>query len=88
MWLKLGDDYFNTDQISVIRPVDDGEQTVIFTSGQSAIDGGFLLDLPTEEVFRAVQNVRLMELAEMMADRDEAPEPEPELSEPEPDETA
>ena len=87
MWLKLGDDYFNTDQISVIRPVDDGEQTVIFTSGQSAIDGGFLLDLPTEEVFRAVQNVRLMELAEMMADRYEEPEPsEPEP--PEPDETA
>lgn len=84
MWLKLCDTYFNTDQISVIRPVDDGdEQTVIFTPGQSAIDEGFLLDMPTDEVFELIQNVRLMELAQMI-DTDTEPEPEPE---PEPDTT-
>ena len=67
MWILLGDDYFNTDAMAVIRPVDDGEdQTIIFTTGQSATDQGFLLDVSTDDVFTAVQNVRLTEIGQML----------------------
>lgn len=67
MWIRIGDDYFNTDNLACIRPVDDGDdQTILFTSGQSAVDGGFLVDVPTEEVFEAVQNARLLELSQMI----------------------
>jgi hypothetical protein len=84
MFIRLGDDYFNTDAIACIRPADDdGDQTIIFTTGQSAIDGGFLLDVPTEEVFTAVQHCRLVEISQMLGNENDEPEPEPEPS-PEP----
>ena len=75
MWILVGDRYFNSDLLAVIQPVDDGDQTVIFTAGQSAIDGGFLIDVPTDEVFEMVQNARLHELAQMMVDSDQSEEP-------------
>ena len=82
MFIRIGDDYFNTDHIACIRSVDDGEQTVIFTAGQSSVGDGFLLDVPTDEVFEMIQNVRLHELAAMMeTENQDEPEPEPEPAE-------
>ena len=86
MWLLLGDDYFNTEHIAVIRPVSDGDQTVIFTAGQSAMDGGFLLDEPTDWVFEQIQNARLMEIAQALGETTEMIESEPVPVEPEPEE--
>lgn len=69
MWILIGDDYFNTDHIAVIRPVDNGDdQTVIFTPGQSSISDGFLVDVDTDSVFEIVRDSRIMELAQMMRD--------------------
>ena len=61
MWIDIDGSKFNTDHIACIRPVDadsdndDDDQCVIFMTGQSAMDGGFLIDLPLDEVFEAVQ---------------------------------
>jgi hypothetical protein len=71
MWLLIGDDYFNTDNLAVIRPVDDGDQTAIFTTGASPVDGGFLVDVATDEVFDLVHSARLMEIAQMLPAPDE-----------------
>ena len=69
MWVDINGSKFNTDNLVAIRPVDDGdEQCVIFTSGQSATDGGFLIDLPLDEVFSLIQQARLMEIAGMLAE--------------------
>ena len=76
MLIKIGDDYFNTLLIAAIRPIDDGDQTNIFIAGQSATDGGFLLDVPIDEVIEIVQNARLIEIADMMVDED-GPDPHP-----------
>lgn len=47
--LHIGDRLFNAESIAVVRPIDD-EHCVIFTTGQSAIDGGFLVEVSAEEV--------------------------------------
>jgi len=83
MWVDIAGSKFNTDAIACVRPVDsdsdsDDDQCVIFTTGQSAIDAGFLVDLPIEEVFSILQNCRMIELAELMiSESDTEPEPEP-----------
>jgi hypothetical protein len=85
MWLSIDGSKFNTDHIAVVRPVDDDdEQCVVFTVGQSATDQGFLIELGIDEVFEMIQQARLLEMAEMMNDRDEGEE-EPEPVEPEPE---
>lgn len=66
MWIDLDGLKFNTDLIACLKPTDDGEQTIVFCAGQSAVDGGFLIDLPIEEAFRLVQQARYQELAEMV----------------------
>ena len=72
MWVMIGTDFFNTNHIAVIRPVDDGDdQTVIFTAGQSAVDGGFLVDVATEDVFEVVKQARFVELAQLMSDEED-----------------
>jgi hypothetical protein len=71
MWVDLDGSKFNIDSAFALRPVGDGsKQCTLFSAGSSPIDGGFLIDLPLEDVFSAIQNARLMELAGMM-------EPEP-----------
>lgn len=78
MFILIGDDYFNTDHIACVRPVDDGDdQCVIFTAGQSATDGGFLIELSIEETFELIQNARLVELAQMLPDPESDAENEP-----------
>jgi hypothetical protein len=47
--LHIGDQIFNSETIAVVRPIDD-EHCTIFTVGQSAIDGGFLINLSADEV--------------------------------------
>lgn len=67
MWIRLGDDYFNSDQIACIRPIGDGDdQVAVFSPGQSACDEGFLINIGIEEAFRIIQHSRLVELAAMM----------------------
>lgn len=82
MWIDLDGSKFNITHAAVLRPVDDGEdQCVLFTAGQSATDGGFLIDLPLDEAFELIQTARLQELAEMMVDSDRSEEPETPLLE-------
>lgn len=78
MFIRIGDDYFNTELIACVRPTPDDDQTVIFTAGQSAVDQGFLVDLPVEEVLQSIQQARLLELTSMMEAEDET-EPDPDL---------
>jgi hypothetical protein len=64
--IKLGDRLFNSETIAVIKPIDD-DQCVIFTVGQSALDEGFLVDLPMEEIedlLSEVDRTILLDLAE------------------------
>lgn len=85
MFIRIGDDYFNVDSIACIRPVDDGDdQCIIFTTGQSATDQGFLIELGIDEVFEMVQSARLLEIADMLPDADIGIEIEP-VTEPEPE---
>ncbi len=95
MWVDIAGSKFNTDAIAVVRPInndddddndDDGDdeqdQCVIFTTGQSSLDAGFLIDLPIDEVFAILQNAKMIELAELMIGESESnsdmePEPEP-----------
>ena len=83
MFIRIGDDYFNVDNIACIRPVSDGaEECVIFTTGQSATDQGFLIEIGIDEVFEMIQAARLIEIGDMLPDADTdieiEPEPEPE----------
>ena len=67
MWIDLDGSKFNIESAFALRPVGDGsKQCTLFSAGASPIDGGFLIDLPLEDVFSAIQNARLMELAGMM----------------------
>jgi hypothetical protein len=80
-WIDIDGSKFNTDNLTAVRPVDgDDEQCVVFAVGQSAVDGGFLIDMPLDEVFSIIQSARLMEIAGMMNDADnESNESESEL---------
>ena len=66
-WIDLDGSKFNSDLIACIRPIKgNDDQCVLFTSGQSATDAGFLIDMSIDDVFSAIQNARMMELAGMM----------------------
>jgi hypothetical protein len=72
MWIDLDGSKFNIDLAFALRPVGNGsEQCTLFSAGASPVDGGFLIDLPIDEAFSAIQNARLMELAGMMAADDQ-----------------
>jgi hypothetical protein len=49
MFIKLDNQLFNSDLISVIKPIDDGRCSILM-SGESVIDGGHLINLSAEEV--------------------------------------
>lgn len=72
--IQFLDHYFNYDHISVIKKADD--KTVIFTSGQSAIDGGFLIDLPVEEVLEFLEEARLTRAALKLDDGEKSDDDE------------
>jgi len=67
MFLYLDNLFINTDHVTAVRPVDDGEeQSILFMTGQSAMDGGFLLDLPMDEVVAILSDAQLVAIAQMM----------------------
>jgi len=81
MWIDLDGSKFNIDHAFALRPVGKhGKQCTLFPNGASPVDGGFLIDMPLDEVFEAIQAARLMEIADMMPGDDilEEVEPEPE----------
>ena len=79
MFIRIGDDYFNTDLIACVRPIDDDDDScVIFSAGQDAVAGGFLIPMPIEEVFELIQQARLVEIAQMLDDSDSGSEPDSE----------
>jgi len=66
MFVNLDGRWFNTDLIAAICPVDDGdEQTKLFIEGSSPVDGGFLIDMPTDEVLEIVRHADLHDLHEI-----------------------
>ena len=69
-FIEIGDDLFNTELIAAVRPIaDDDDHCVIFTAGQSATDGGFLVNLSQEEVLAKLASVdrdALLQLADEM----------------------
>jgi len=74
VWMDFNGVYVESSLVAVVRPVSD-DQTVIFTAGQSAADGGHLIDLPCEEVIERLQQVQAHTfasqlLAEVEADRE------------------
>ncbi len=85
MLIEFDNTLFDTDSIAAVRksPLD-GKHTVIFTVGQSAVDGGFLVHVPYHKVIRRLREARmseLMEMAEMMDYDEEDEEDEEEESE-------
>jgi hypothetical protein len=72
MLIKLGHDFFELSHIAVVRPSSlNKKQSIIFTIGSSALDGGFLVDLPCEKVLVAIEEARLNEVAWMLAQAEE-----------------
>lgn len=77
MIIDLESVYVETEHVAVVRASGlDDEQTVIFTVGQSAIDSGFLIDLPCEEVIERLQTVQHHELAKRLLEKMESGETE------------
>jgi len=77
MWVKLGDTYFETDLIAAVRPAGlgkDSSATIIHTAGQSAVDSGYLIEMPIEKVMDKLRDARLDEIAEMIMAEHEAEE--------------
>ncbi len=66
MFIKLGNAFFESDLIAVVR-ANGKKQTIIFTAGQPAVDGRFLINLPVEEVLDRIENARLNEIALRLA---------------------
>jgi hypothetical protein len=66
--VRIGDQLFNADTIALVRPVDD-EHCVVFTVGQSALDGGFLIEMSADKVEEELNKVdrnALLDLADQM----------------------
>ena len=66
--IHLGDLIFNSENIAVVRPIDD-DQCTIFMVGQSAIDSGFLISMSAEEVEEELSKVDrnvLLDMAEQL----------------------
>jgi hypothetical protein len=63
--------YVESSLVAVVRPVN-GDQTAIFTAGQSAVDGGHLIDLPCDEVIERLQEIQAHAFAERLLQEIEA----------------
>ena len=83
MFIELDGRYFNTDQIIMVRPVEDeDDQCVILMTGQSALDEGFLIDLSCEEVVDELNDLdqgALLKLADKLQAEMVAERPGPKL---------
>ena len=62
MLTKIGNAFFQVELIAVVRAVGK-KQTNIFIAGQSAVDGGFLIDLPVEKVLDKIDQARYQQAA-------------------------
>ena len=62
LWVQLGDTNFDLDSIVAVRNNGSG-QTLLWTIGQSAVDGNFLLDIPYDEVMDKLEDAEMMRLA-------------------------
>ena len=72
MLIDFDGSLFDTDHIAVVRPSGlNSAHTIIFTPGQSAIDGGFLVHVPFKTVVRRLRESRMSELLEMVELMDE-----------------
>jgi hypothetical protein len=66
-FIQLGEHYFNPDEIAVIRESSlDEEQTIIYTTGQSATEG-FCVDLTIDEVLELIDEHWLSGIDEALA---------------------
>jgi hypothetical protein len=71
MLINLAGSFVETSFIAVVRP-SGKKKTIIFTSGQSSIDEGFLVDLPIDEVLELIDNARLNQIALDLARAEDA----------------
>jgi hypothetical protein len=66
MLIDFDGSLFDTARIAVVRPSGlNSRDSIIFTTGQSAIDSGFLVHIPYKEVCRRLRESRMSELLEM-----------------------
>lgn len=65
MLIELDDDlWIESDNVTAVRRSTlDEDQTIVFCVGQSATDGGFLIDQPLEEVVETLKQARYMSIA-------------------------
>ena len=69
MLVLIDDSYFESENVAVVRPVDDDEdQTIIFMVGADPVAGGFLVDEPIEDVVRLLNNATISVLAQSLDD--------------------
>jgi hypothetical protein len=69
LWIDLDGSKFNVHHAFALRPVGKGnKQCTLFPVGADPVAGGFLIDLPLDEVFELIQNARLTEIAQMIMD--------------------
>lgn len=67
MLIDLNGVYVEHSLIAVIRESAlDADQTVLFTSGQSATDSGHLIDMPIEEVIELLNGIHMQAIAEQL----------------------
>lgn len=62
-WIKLGTKNFQSDLIAAYESAGK-DQTKIWLSGSSPVDGAFLVPLPEEAVTQALTHARYQEVAE------------------------
>jgi len=65
LWVQLDDTNFDLDSIVAVRDAGDGH-TSLWTIGQSATDGNFLLDVPYDEVMDKLEDAEMMRLASQL----------------------
>jgi len=73
MLVDINGVYVNPELVAVVRESSlDSDQTVIFTAGQSAVDGGHLIDEDIDVVIEKLNTAQMQMLAErLLADADE-----------------
>ncbi len=69
MLIRLGDAFFELEHIAVVRasPLNKKKQSIIFPLGASALDGGFLIDCPIDDVLETIAQARMDAIAYELA---------------------
>ena len=73
MLLELGEYYIELSHITCLRPAG-RYHTSVWVTGQSAVDGAFLVDLPIDEVLELIQEGRLTQVAIELAQAESRPD--------------